>query len=124
MKSIAEAAASGEPNPVARGRLAGLLRMLVSGDDATAWQTSEGDPVPWSNRPRLLCLAIEQWRAEPEWKLRSCLRYVISQQTNSYPLPRAGDGQGRSPPRRRRGKPKDAEFDYSNPTEGEVKWKK
>lgn len=55
-------------------------RLIVQGEDATAWQDQAGAPVPWPDRPRLLRLALAQLEDGQSTSLRGALRYVIPQQ--------------------------------------------
>lgn len=68
---------------------------VVHGDDVTAWTNAEGGQVPWVDRPRLLRLALARCAAEQAWgasDLHSKLRYVIPQQLDPRPPPKAFAG--------------------------------
>lgn len=57
------------------------VRGLVAGDDYTAWRDLNGDPIPWSERPRLLRLAMDHVVSGKVRDLRMALdRFVIPQQ--------------------------------------------
>lgn len=81
------------PEGLTAARVRGELSMLVSGDDVTAWQDQQGEAVPWSERPKLLRLALQQWYLDRDQypRLRSALRLVIAQQLDPRPLPSSAD---------------------------------
>lgn len=73
-------------------------RLIVMGDDASAWHDQAGTPIPWADRPRLLRLALPRLAAGESDKLRGALRWVISQQYDPLPLPTAAEVQSRRRP--------------------------
>lgn len=90
MQKLVDTAAGEVDAKTDRVRMIGELRMIVSGDDVTAWQDSTGNRVPWTDRPRLLRLALQRWWLDREQypNPRSALRYVVAQQYDPHQLPK------------------------------------
>lgn len=82
-----------------------LVRGIIDGDTATAWQTPTGDPVPWNDRPRLFRLALDELAASGG-KLHNVLRLVVIprefdpfvQTKSGDRKPKSGNGNGATPP--------------------------
>lgn len=65
---------------------------IVKGTDTACWKNGRGKVVPLADQPRLLELALTHWEAKPEEErrvtsLRSCVRYIVAQQTDAFALP-------------------------------------
>lgn len=90
MEKLVDTAADQVETKTDRTRLVGELRMIVSGDDVTAWQDATGTRVPWTDRPRLLRLALQRWYLDRDQypNPRSALRYVVAQQYDPHQLPK------------------------------------
>lgn len=94
MEAVANDSARRLPKGRERKRFAAAVRLLVTGEDYTAWQDNRGDKVPWPDRPWLLKLAIAAWEAGERDKLRYALQLVIVQQYDPLRMP----ASGRPPP--------------------------
>lgn len=65
---------------------------IVEGLSTATWAGPDGTGVPWSDRPRLLALALAKCVADAQWgsnALHSALRYVIPQQLDPHPAPKS-----------------------------------
>lgn len=94
-RDVDEAAAALEPTPAARLRAA--ARMLITGDDATAWTIPRGDHserVPWPDRPRLLRLGLGIHAAGERDTLRRGLQLAVQQQLAAFRQREAGPAPG------------------------------
>lgn len=65
---------------------------IIEGMSMSTWAGPNGSAVPWSDRPRLLGIALAKCTADERWgsnDLHSTLRYVIPQQLDPYQAPRS-----------------------------------
>jgi hypothetical protein len=53
-----------------------IVRSIIEGDLYKAWETATGDRVPWTERPRLFRIALDE-RSATGGKLYNVLRYVV-----------------------------------------------
>lgn len=74
---------------VARKSFHAAAEPIIRGHDYTAWADHTGSQVPWSDRPRLLELALARVSAGTSKDLRQGLRYVIPQQYDPFERTRA-----------------------------------
>ena len=70
---------------VQRQKFVSLAAGIVDGSDYALWQDKTGTQIAWKDRARLLKLALNQCKANPQQSLRSALRYVIPQQLDPFP---------------------------------------
>lgn len=82
---------------VERTRAEGLVRGIIDGDTATAWQTPEGAIVPWPDRPRLMRMALDE-RAASNGKIFNVLRQlVIPREFDAFKQTKSTDERARKP---------------------------
>lgn len=63
------------------------IRVIVNGSDATPWRDpKEGGQVPWSERPRLLDVALAKLESGERTKVRAALQLAIQQQFDPFPV--------------------------------------
>lgn len=73
------------------GRFKGQARAIVNGGDYTAWKDTEGNDVPWPERPRIFDCALGILEAKERDNLRRSLQLAIQRQFDPLKLKRAVD---------------------------------
>jgi len=99
MWADAREAAERIEHPTRRRAFEASLRGLIEGDDYAAWRDQNGDQIPWSDRPRLLRMAIDRFLAGEARDVRFVLdRFVIPQQYDPFPRRKAEDRRAERAP--------------------------
>lgn len=74
-----------------KSRARAVVRGIIEGDTNTAWMDQTGTPVPWSERPRLFRLAMDE-RSANGGKLHVVLRQVvIPREFDPFPQTKSSD---------------------------------
>lgn len=94
MRALANQHARSIKDKTRRRAFSAMIRVIVSGDDATAWRDPRsGALVPWSDRAPLLAVAIAKLDAGERKDIRKCLRLAVQQQKDPFP-----ERQSHAPP--------------------------
>lgn len=81
MLSAADRFATDLPSQADRDEFLREARGIISGDDRARWVPRKGaEPAPWTERPKLLRLALDRLRAGASRTLRGAVRYVVREQ--------------------------------------------